>query len=118
MSQSEAQRQITLGDGPFERFTKKTIIEHQALTADLETSAKRGFVTAFDDYMAGFRVVAAPLSVDDKILGCIFCSGGSALFPDENIEEIAQEVKRTATLYSRGAPNLRILAQLLGIDGG
>ena len=81
-------------------------------------SAQRGFVSAVDDYMSGFRVVAAPLTVDDSVIGCIFCSGGAALLPDQKIVDIGEEVKRTAMLYSRAAPNLRILAQLLGADRG
>lgn len=117
MAQSQEQRRKTLGAGPFEKFTPQTIVDHEALTADLQRGAQRGYVSAVDDYMSGFRVVAAPLSVDDSVVGCLFCSGGAALFPDSKIDEIGEEVKQVATLYSRAAPNLRILAQLLGIDG-
>lgn len=117
MAQSEAQRRKILGLGPFEKFTPQTIVDHETLTADLARGAQRGFVSAVDDYMSGFRVVAAPLSVDDSVIGCVFCSGGSALFPDQKIDEVGEEVKRTTMLYSRAAPNLRILAQLLGADG-
>lgn len=117
LAQSDAQRRKALGPGPFEKFTPKTIVDHEALAADLAQGALNGFVSAVDDYMSGFRVVAAPLSVDDSVIGCIFCSGGSALLPDQKIEEVGEEVKRAATLYSRAAPNLRILAQLLGIYG-
>ncbi|AHB08278.2 hypothetical protein U875_05195 [Pandoraea pnomenusa 3kgm] len=118
MAHSEAQRREILGPGPFEKFTPQTIVDHETLTADLARGAQRGFVSAVEDYMSGFRVVAAPLSVDDRVIGCIFCSGGAVLFPDQKIEEIGEEVKQVATLYSRAAPNLRILAQLLGTDGG
>jgi DNA-binding IclR family transcriptional regulator len=117
MAQSEALRRKTMGPGPFERFTPDTIVDHESLTQDLSRAAQRGFVTAIDDYMGGFRVVAAPVSVDKTVIGCIFCSGVTAIFPDHKIEEVGEEVRRTAMLYSRGAPNLRILAQLLGVDG-
>jgi DNA-binding IclR family transcriptional regulator len=117
MAHSEAQRRRILGPGPFEKFTSDTIVDHEALTADLDRGARRGFVSAIDDYMCGFRVVAAPLSVDENVIGCIFCSGGSALFPDQKIDDVGEEVKQIAMLYSRAAPNLRILAQLLGVNG-
>lgn len=117
MAQSEAQRRETLRAEPFERFTPHTIVDHETLTADLARSAQRGFVSAVDDYMSGFRVVAAPLTIDDSVVGCIFCSGGAALLPDQKIDETGEEVKQVATLYSRAAPNLRLLAQLLGAAG-
>lgn len=117
MAQSEAQRRKTLGPGPFERFTPQTIVDHETLTADLARGAQKGFVSAVDDYISGFRVVAAPLSVAHSVIGCIFCSGGAALLSDEKIDEIGEEVNQVAMLYSRAAPNLRILAQLLGSDG-
>lgn len=118
MALSDAQRRKILGPGPFEEFTAETIVDHESLTVDLARGAQRGFVSAIDDYMKGFRVVAAPLRIDDSVIGCIFCSGGAALLPDQKIDEVGEEVKRTAMLYSRAAPNLRILAQLLGADGG
>lgn len=118
MAQSELQRQKTLGPGPFKKFTSETLIDHETLTADLTRAVKKGFVSAIDDYMDGFRVVAAPLTVNERVIGCIFASGGTAVFPDGKIQEVGEEIKRTALLYSRGGPNLRILAELLGGEEG
>ena len=117
MALSESKRRRILGNEPLERFTSQTIVDFDSLNADLAHSADRGFVSAVDDYMDGFRVVAAPLTVDNKIVGCIFCSGGSVAFGDHRLDEVGEEVKRVATLYSKGAPNLRTLAQVVGIDG-
>lgn len=116
MTHSEADRRTILGSGPFEQFTPLTLIDHASLNADLEQARKLGYATAVDDYITGFRVVAAPISVEGDVIGCLFCSGGSALLPDTRIAEVGQEVRRAATLFSRAAPNLRLLAQLLGTD--
>lgn len=113
---TEEERRRQLGPGPLEQFTPLTIVDHAALTEDLEVSRQRGFVTALDDYISGFRVVSAPLSVDGVVMGCIFCSGASHMVSDERIPEIAQEVKRAATLFSRASTSLRQLAVLLGVD--
>ena len=117
MTMTEAGRRTELGPEPFEQFTSRTITHHDALKADLDEGRRLGYVTAVDDYMSGFRVVAAPICVDDSIIGCLFCSGGAGLMPDARITEIGEEVRRAATLFSRAAPNLRLLAQLLGTDG-
>ncbi|MBN3267778.1 IclR family transcriptional regulator C-terminal domain-containing protein [Bordetella bronchiseptica] len=116
MAQSEAKRRRILGSEPLERFTSQTIVDFDSLNADLAASAERGYVAAVDDYIDGFRVVAAPLTVDSQIVGCIFCSGGTAAFADHRLDEVGQEVKRVATLYSKGLPNLRTLAQVVGVD--
>lgn len=116
MDQTEAERRKLMGPGPFESYTPLTITDHATLTADLESSRKLGYVTAVDDYISGFRVVAAPITVEGHMIGCLFCSGGSALLPDSRIVEVGQEVQRSAMLFSRAAPNLRLLAQLLGKD--
>jgi chemotaxis receptor (MCP) glutamine deamidase CheD len=52
------------------------------------------------------------------MIGCLFCSGGATMLPDERIHEIGNEVQRAATLFSRAAPNLRLLAQLIGANDG
>lgn len=117
MAHTESQRRRILGDEPLEKFTPGTITDLERLNLDLARGAERGFVSAVDDYMDGFSVVAAPLTVDNHIVGCIFCSGGTALFGEQRIDEVGEEVKRVTTLYSKGAPNLRTLAQLLGVDG-
>ncbi len=114
MSHAVAERRELLGRAPFERFTPATIVDHEALNADLAAAAKRGYVVAVDDFMSGFRVVAAPISVDDAIIGALFCSGGTSSLPDERIDAVGDEVKRAAMLFSRATPNLRLLAELLG----
>lgn len=116
MTLSEAERRRVLGPAPFERFTPATIVSHEALSADLAQGRKNGYVTAIDDYISGFRVVAAPLSVDGRVIGSLFCSGGTSLQGEARIREVSEEVRLAANLFSHAAPNLRLLTQLLGTD--
>lgn len=117
MVHDEDHRRQVLGDGPFERYTPRTLVDHKSLSADLAAAATRGYITAVDDYMQGFSVAAVPVMVGDYPIGALFCSGGSTALKDERLEEVGEELKRVATLYSRGSPNLRLLAQLLGANG-
>ena len=57
------------------------------------------------------------MMVDDYPIGALFCSGGSQGLKEDKLAEVGEELKRVATLYSRGSPNLRLLAQLLGANG-
>src|SRR5690606_27275200 len=66
MAQPESKRRRILGTQPLERFTSETIVDFDSLNADLARGAEKGFVCAIDDYIKGFRVVAAPLTVDNK----------------------------------------------------
>jgi hypothetical protein len=75
-----------------------------------------GYVTAVDDYIDGFRVVGAAVTIESQIIGCLFCSGGATVLPDARIEEVGLEVQRAALLFSRATPNLRLLVQLLGTE--
>ena len=117
MQYTEAERRELLGPGPFESFTAGTLVDHESLTADLDRARKVGYITAIDDYISGFRVIAAPITIESQVVGCLFCSGGATVLPDARIEEVGQEVQRAAMLFSRATPNLRLLVQLLGTEG-
>lgn len=118
MKHSADERRKLLGPEPFEQFTPLTLVDYDAVDSNLEEAQKRGYVTAVDDYISGLRVVAAPVTIEGNMIGCLFCSGGATMLPDERIHEIGNDVQRAATLFSRAAPNLRLLAQLLGADDG
>ena len=117
MQCTQDERGALLGPGPFESFTPRTLLDHESLGADLDKGRRLGYVCAVDDYIMGFRVVAAPITIEDQIVGCLFCSGGATILPDTRVEEVGQEVRQAAMLFSRATPNLRLLAQLLGTDG-
>lgn len=118
MKHNEEERRRILGPEPFEKFTSATIQDYRTLNLDLARGAQQGYVRAIDDYMSGFRVVAAPISVSDHIVGALFCSGGVSSLTDERIADVGEEVRRSATLFSMATPNLRLLAELVGVGMG
>lgn len=118
MKHSAVERRKLLGPEPLEQFTPLTLLDYAAVDSNLEQAQKLGYVTAVEDYISGFRVVAAPVTIEGTMIGCLFCSGGAMVLPDERIHEIGNEIQRAATLFSRTVPNLRLLAQMLGaVDG-
>jgi len=119
MSMPPAERRALLGPGPFERFTVHTIVEAPALDDEIAKSQARGYVLACDDYIIGFRVVAAPIrAADGTIIGCFFSSGRSSGFPDERLHDIGLAIKQAADLFSRTTPSLRGIADFLAARHG
>lgn len=115
LAASPAERKRLLGPPPYEKFTAHTVTDHAALERELEESADRGYVLASDDYIVGFRVVAAPIRMPSgAIVGCFFCSGRSAGFTDRAAPDIGLAVKHAAELFSRTAPSLQTMAELIG----
>lgn len=114
MSMGSEERRRILGTGPLERFTDETVQSLEALDAELAESLERGYVLACDDYIPGFRVVAAPIRTQDgAIIGCFFSSGRNAGFPDERLKAIGHSIKQTADLFSKTTPSLRGIADFL-----
>lgn len=109
----EPERRTLLGPEPYTGFTEQTLVTWDTLSRDLAEGASRGFFVARDDYISGFRVVAAPVTVMDAIVGCLFCSGGATALADGQIATIGESVRRAADLFSRATPTLRTLAPLL-----
>ena len=118
MAKTPAERRELLGSDPFERFTDHTTIHAKALDDELAESSKRGYVLACDDYILGFRVVAAPIrSADSTVIGCFFSSGRASGFPDERLRDIGLILIQAADLFSRTTPSLRGIADFLGSSG-
>lgn len=118
-SLSSAERRDRLGPEPYERFTARTATAAEALDRELEEGMARGYVLACDDYIAGFRVAAAPIrSADGTIIGCFFSSGRASGFPDERLHEIGLVLRQAADLFSRTTPSLRGVGEFLGRQGG
>ena len=118
MTKTPAERRGLLGSDPFERFSNHTTIHAKALDDELAESLARGYVLACDDYILGFRVVAAPIrAADGAVIGCFFSSGRASGFPDERLRDIGLVLKQAADLFSRTTPSLRGIADFLGSGG-
>lgn len=114
MGMSVAARQRALGAEPYERFTPKTATVAEFLDRELAEAEKRGYVLACDDYVPGFRVVAAPLRAGSTIVGCLFSSGRSTGLSDDALPQVGSAIRQSAEFLSVALPSLRNLADLLG----
>ena len=114
MASTLERRRELLGPGPYHRYTEKTVTSEAALSRILDDSAERGFVTALDDYIDGFSVVAAPLCpVNRETIGCFFCSGRSSNLTPDNVLEVATELKKALKFFALGCTALQGLADLV-----
>jgi IclR family transcriptional regulator, acetate operon repressor len=114
MACAPEERHQLLGPEPYRKFTERTITNARALERDLSESAERGYVLAFDDYIDGFRVAAAPIQpVNKSIIGCLFCSGRSATLTDGVVPRLGHALKKAAAFFSFSSPAVQGLADLV-----
>ncbi len=114
MASAPEERPRLLGPEPYRKFTENTVVSTDALNRELAESAARGYVLACDDYIEGFRVVAAPIQpVAKPVVGCLFCSGRSATLSDQVIPSLGPALKKAAGFFSIGSPALQGLADLV-----
>lgn len=112
---ASAQRRALLGPEPYQKFTAKTATTLGKLEDELAESERRGYVLACDDYIDGFRVVAAPVrSASGAILGCLFSSGRKLTFNDEIIPSVGKALRSAADIFSYASPAIHGLGNLLG----
>lgn len=103
-----AERRSMLGPAPLKRFTPHTITDVDKLERDLAQGRERGYYLACDDYIVGFRVVAAPIvSVDRAVVGCFFAAGAAADLDGARLDEAGRIVKQSADLFSHASQSLR-----------
>lgn len=118
MGTSPAERRQWLGPEPFHQFTEQTITTYSALDAELDTSIARGYATACDDYIDGFRVLAAPLTpMMRPIIGCLFCSGRATTLTDEVLPRLGAALNKAASFFALGCVALQSLAELVSTNG-
>ncbi len=81
-----------------EGATEHTITDSDQLFDELETIRERGYAYNDEEEIAGFRAVAAPISVTEKdVLGAITVSGPTSVFDDEMFHEtLPTKVTNTA----------------------
>lgn len=117
MDMPPATRRHLLGPEPYEKFTRNTLVKASALDDDLAKSQQRGYVVASDDYIAGFRVVAAPIRTEGgAIVGCLFCSGRSTSLTDSALQEAGAALKKTAEVFFFASPALHNLSNFLSVS--
>lgn len=80
--------------------TEATVIDRSDLDEGLEVVRERGFAVDREERLAGLRCVAAPILSDGTgVVGAVSISGPtSRLHDDRLMNELADEVKRTANI--------------------
>lgn len=67
------------------KATKNSITSYEALEAELEEVRERGVATSDEELFIGIKDVAAPIVVDDAVLGAIGISGPSQRLSEERV---------------------------------
>jgi IclR family acetate operon transcriptional repressor len=79
------------------RFTKHTIVDPDALMADLETVRKRGWAIDDQEQAEGLRCVGAAVYNEyGEVMGAISISGPTVRVTEERLGELGPMVKRAA----------------------
>jgi IclR family acetate operon transcriptional repressor len=79
------------------KFTERTIVDPQALLADLAATATRGWAVDDEERAQGMRCVGAPVfNEHGEAVGAISVSGPTVRITDERLGELGPLVKRAA----------------------
>jgi DNA-binding IclR family transcriptional regulator len=84
-----------------ERFTPHTLVEPQALAADVRAAAERGYACNRKEWIEGLSVVAAPILVRGQLLGAICTALPSTRFERLAEADLATRVIAAAREVSR-----------------
>jgi DNA-binding IclR family transcriptional regulator len=115
LSLSRTRRHELLGPAPYAATTPFTLTERDALDADLEASAERGFVVAIDQHRLGLTTVAANIADwHGAAIGCLVVTGHTRNFEADRVTRIGQEVIGATELLLYQAPSLGAVAHFLG----
>jgi len=96
--ESVIQRILAAG---LERFTEHTIIEPEALRAELSAVRERGYALDREERQYGVRCVGAPIrGADGQVVGAISATGPAERFPATRVPILAEMVTATARAIS------------------
>jgi DNA-binding IclR family transcriptional regulator len=84
------------------KFTKKTIVEPAVLKSELVKIKRNGYAIDDEEVVQGARCVAAPIfNIFKQVVGAISISGAMHRFPDDQIQDIANDIKLAAMSISK-----------------
>lgn len=96
-AQSEA---VITGD--LERFTAQTIVEADALRAQLQEAAVRGWAVAEEEYEEGLNAVAAAIcGPEGNVIAALSAAGPAYRLGRGRLPEVAEQVRQAAEEISR-----------------
>ncbi|WP_342643116.1 IclR family transcriptional regulator [Rhodoligotrophos ferricapiens] len=115
LSLSPAQRRELVGAEPFKAYTEHTIRTWEALDADLQESAARGYVLVRDEYYLGLSAMACNFcSVAGNTVGCIALTGHTRDFTPEWIAQSSTKLKNLTRLIPMQIGSLSLIDTLCG----
>jgi len=103
LGEREPWRESVLG-APLERHTERTITDPDALRAELEAAALRGYATELGEYQPGVSAVAAPVfSPAGEAVAALGATSAGDELPDDLAEQVVALARElTAALESGG----------------
>ena len=76
--------------------TEKSITDPAQFIEEIRKVRQKGYATDYEEYIAGVRAVAAPITVDKKHPASIYVVGFKASLDDEKMLILKEEIKRTS----------------------
>jgi len=108
-------RRRALGAEPYSAETVSTLTDFDAVNAQIEEGAARGFATARDEQLTGLTAVAANIPIrDGRFVGCLGITGHSRDIDDERIAQIGPQLAAAAKLMPFQVTSLNSAAHFLG----
>lgn len=87
---------------PLEARTESTIVDADALRAELERSRARGYASAIGELEAGLNAVAAPIyRADGQVVAALSVAGPAFRLRPVDLPRVAEETMVSATTISR-----------------
>jgi DNA-binding IclR family transcriptional regulator len=97
----EIETQNRLMAEKLERYTPGTIVEPQALHAELARVRQRGYALDLEEHQAGVRCVAAPIrDVTGRVFASVSVSGPAPRMPIERLQALSTVVCEAASAVS------------------
>lgn len=81
--------------------TENTIVEEEALFEELDRTAEQGYATEHEEMTEGLSCIAAPVRVDEELLGAISISAPTRRLGKKGfVDDVVSEVQSTANEIS------------------
>ncbi|MBZ6077211.1 SMP-30/gluconolactonase/LRE family protein [Microvirga puerhi] len=98
---SPHERRVMLNHGPFERFTERTIVEEEALLADLALARARGYAISLEEHVSGVVSVAAPIfDHTGRAIAAIGVFGPSSRLSNDRLHTTGRDLMAAARQIS------------------
>jgi len=90
-------------DLPLERHTARTITDPDALRAEVEAAARRGYATELGEYQAGVTALAAPVfSPAGEAVAALGATGSGDELPDDLAGQVVEHARELTAALEAG----------------